>query len=122
MKTQTEFDVQDGRACSAEVILSQIGKHTLWAVLNGDPQALSNAYEEEDAQYEGERYEYGVTLPLSYDRNLVVILDFSDTYSVYRTRQIMKGENKGKVIVEACTDDIYCENLSDVVYDLSCWK
>jgi hypothetical protein len=122
MKTQTEFDVQDGRACSAKVILSQIGRHTLWAVLNGNPQALSNAYESEDAQYEGERYDYGVTLPLSYDRNLVVILDFSDTYSVYRTRQIMKGENKGKVIIEAWTDDIYCENLSEVVYDMSCWK
>lgn len=118
----SEYNVQDGRACSAQVVLSQIGKHTLWAILYGEPQALSNAYDDEDAQYEGERYEYGVVLPVSHDRNVVVVLDFSDTYNVYRTRLIRKGEHAGRTVVEAEKQDIYCDALSDVVYEIACWK
>jgi len=111
------YTLTDGRACSAQTIIEQVGVHTMWAISNGIPKPLSNY----DADYD-ENYEYGVLVPLAGSRFIVIILDFSDTYSVYRMRRINKGDRAGENVIEDEKHDIYCDQLSEVVYDISCWE
>ena len=103
----------DGRACSAQTIIGQVGRSTMWAISNGEPKPLSNY----DDEWE-ENYEYGVVIPLAGSRSIVIVLDFSDLYTVYRVRKINKGERAGEEVVEAEKRDIFCDQLSEVVYDL----
>jgi len=114
---ETQQIPTDGRACSASVILQQIGASTLWAITHSPSKALSNY----DSDYE-EHYDYGVLIPVSLSRSVIVILDYSDTYSVYRVRKISKGGRAGTEIIEDQKHDIYCDQLSEIVYDLACWE
>ena len=113
----SNYPLTDGRACSAQTIIEQVGVSTMWAISNGIPKPLANY----DADY-GDTYEYGVMVPLAGSRFITIILDFSDTYSVYRMRRINKGDNAGKTVIEQEAHDIYCDQLSEVVYDISCWE
>jgi hypothetical protein len=114
---ETQEIPTDGRACSASVILQQIGTITLWAITHSPPSALSNY----DSDYD-EHYDYGVIIPVSFARSVIVILDYSDTYSVYRVRQAKKSSGKNERIIEDQKHDIYCDQLSEIVYDLACWE
>ena len=103
---------REGRPCSAMEIVSQIGKMTVLAVSGGRMTALRN--EEGD--------EVGVILPINPTRRVEVVLDFMDTYTVRRVRYLNKGQFAGKEVVEFEREDIYCDELYDVVYTASCWK
>jgi hypothetical protein len=55
-------------------------------------------------------------------RAVEVILDWDDTYTVSRNRMITKGKNAGTVVTEKSSSGIYCDQLSEIVWDASCWK
>jgi len=64
----------------------------------------------------------GVILDCGNSRLVEVVLDWNDTYSVRRLRQFNKGARRGEFITEFETSDVYCTELSNVVYGAGCWK
>ena len=107
--------VREGRPCGHEgaaEILQQIGKMNILAVSGGRVGLLENA--------EGEKV--GVFLPITHDRRVEVILTVMDTYRVIRSRHIVKGSSAGAEVIEAETNDIYCDEVGEAVYQASCWK
>jgi hypothetical protein len=103
---------REGRPCSAMEIASQIGKMNVLAVSGGRLTALRDA--------EGE--EVGLILPITSDRRVEVVLDWSDTYTVRRVRYITKGKDAGNEVVEFEKSDIYCDEVGEMTYTASCWK
>lgn len=104
--------VRDGRPCDPAVIKEQIGKWGILAVSGGRTADLENK--------EGETV--GIILPITSTRRLEVILDYNDTYIVRRIRYILKGKDAHTEVVEAEQSEIYCDQLAEVVLDLSTWK
>lgn len=103
---------QDMRPCDASEVVRQVGTMTTLAVSGGRVVALNNE--------EGENV--GVLLPCGESRAVEVVLDWMDLYTVRRVRLVTKGANRGSVVVEAESRDIYCDQLAEVVYRASCWK
>lgn len=104
----------EGRPCDADTIISQIGKMTKLAVSGG---RWLRVYNGSDSQKD----EVGVLLPIRNGRAVEVVLNFLDLYTVRRVRLVTRGENRGEVVVEAESDNIYCDSLDSEVYRLSCW-
>ena len=102
----------DARPCDATVIASQIGKWNIFAVSGGRMFAIKNI--------DGDTV--GLRLPIDGTRRVDVVLDWMDTYTVRRVRRVVRGANKGQDIVEAEQSDVYCDEVGETVYQLSCWK
>jgi hypothetical protein len=103
---------QEFRPCDPNEIISQIGKMNLLAVSGGRSVAVQNAGGEN----------VGVLLPCGESRAVEVVLGWLDIYAVRRVRLVTKGANRGTVVVEASHDDVFADELGEVVYSLSCWK
>lgn len=107
--------VREGRPCGHEgaaEIMQQIGKMNILAVSGGRVGLLEDA--------EGDKV--GIFLPVTHDRRVEVILTVMDTYRVIRSRHILKGENAGTEVIEAESEDVYCDEVGEAVYQASCWK
>jgi len=103
---------QDARPCDADEIVRQMGRMTTFAVSGGRVVAINN----------GDGETVGVLLPCGESRAVEVVLGWLDLYIVRRVRLVTKGQNRGTVIVEASREEVYCDELSEVVYSMSCWK
>lgn len=103
---------QDFRPCDTGETVAQIGRMTTLAVSGGRVVNLRNDGGET----------VGVLLPCGESRAVEVVLDWMDTYTVRRVRLVTKGASRGSVVVEASTEGVYCDQLSEVVYRASCWK
>jgi len=104
--------IREGRYCDATTILRQIGGTTVMAVTGGRYGVIRDS----------EKEVIGVQLICSANRTVEVTLSFMDTYTVRRYRTVVRGERRGDDIVEYEANDIYCDQLSDVVYTAGCWK
>lgn len=104
--------VRDGRPCDTAEVMNQIGKMVVLAVSGGRMANLKDK--------EGETV--GVILPITSTRRIEVVLDYSDTYIVRRIRYIQTGKLAHTEQVEAELNNIYCDQLAEVVLNLSTWK
>ena len=104
--------VRDGRPCDTSEVMNQIGKMVVLAVSGGRMACLEDK--------EGETV--GVILPITSTRRIEVVLDYSDTYIVKRIRYIQTGKMAHTEVVEEEKSHIYCDQLAEVVLDLSTWK
>lgn len=102
-----------GRSCDADTVAQQIGRMTILGITGG--KRLGTIHNEKNEPI-------GVILICGANRAVEVILDLNDTYTVQRIRRITSGANKGEIVVEEATSDIYCEELNNVVWKTSCWK
>jgi hypothetical protein len=99
---------REGRPCDGQVILSQIGKMTVLGVCGGRVIALKNS--------EGDHV--GVALFVTTKRRIEVILNFLDVYDVVR----IYTADDGTETVEAEYNEIYCDQLEQVVWQASVWE
>lgn len=105
---------RDCRSADVKQILGQIGGSTVLAVAGGLQRIYFITNKEGD--------HCGVILDCGNNRLVEVVLDWDDTYSVRRLRQFNKGVRRGEFITEFETEDVYCTELSNVVYKAGCWK
>jgi hypothetical protein len=70
---------------------------------------------------DSDTYPIGVSLPVAQGRSVEVTLDWDDTYRVRRVRR-GAGRLKGSEFIEAELTGIYCEEVGEVAYGMSCWK
>jgi len=92
--------------------MNQIGKMVVFAVSGGRMANLRDK--------EGDTV--GVVLPITSTRRIEVVLDYSDTYTVKRIRYIQTGKLAHTEQVEAEQNYVYCDQLAEVVLNLSTWK
>ena len=104
--------VRDGRPCDTAEVMNQIGKMVVLAVSGGRMANLRDK--------EGDTV--GVILPITSTRRIEVVLDYNDTYTVKRIRYIQTGKLANTEVVEAEYDNTYCDQLAEVVLNLSTWK
>lgn len=105
---------REQRYADRDVIISQIGLTTLMACAGG----MKNVHTVRNT--EGEPC--GVLLWLGTGRATEVVLDYDDTYSLRRYRIITRGKDDGQIVTESEFSNVYCDQLSDLVYEISCWK
>lgn len=103
---------QDYRPCNTAEIMAQIGTMNVLAVSGGRAVNIRN----EDGET------VGVLLPCGESRAVEVVLDWLDLYTVRRVRLVNKGAERGTVVIEATSEEVYCDQLAEVVYRASCWK
>ena len=89
------------RACNADELLRQIGIGNLLAVSGGRVQALGD----------------GVILPVSHGYSVRVRLLANDTYLVERV-----FTRSGVESIKASISGVYCEQVGEAVYRMSCWR
>lgn len=104
--------IREGRPCDPQEIKNQIGMMTMLGVSGGRVAYLKD--EQGDT--------VGLLLPITHDRRIEVVLDFSDTYTVSRIRFVKRGKDANTEVVEARTPMVYCDQLAEIVLDLSAWK
>ena len=102
----------EGRTCSVSDIIAQVGVMNILAISGGPKQAIYNA--------DGEPV--GLRLPMGRGRRVDIVLDWSDTYTVRRVRQITRGAQRGSVVVEYERADVYCDEVGEIAYWASCWR
>jgi hypothetical protein len=105
----------EARPCDATEIIRQIGGMTLLGVSGGRWFRIYNGQN-------SKADEVGVFLPCGRSRGVEVVLNFLDVYEVRRVRMVTRGANLGDIIVEAEATNVYCDEVSEVVYRMSCWK
>ncbi len=105
---------RDCREADIKQVLAQIGASTICATAGSMRRVykVTNIY----GEY------CGVILYLGGSRFIEIVLDWDDTYSVRRLRQINRGSNKGGFIVEYQVSGIYCDQVSEITYKAGCWK
>ncbi len=104
--------VRDGRPCDTSEVMNQIGKMVVLAVSGGRMANLQDK--------EGDTV--GVILPITSTRRIEIVLDYNDTYTVKRIRYIQTGKLANTETVEAEQSYIFCDQLAEVVLNLSTWK
>lgn len=103
---------REGRPCDTGEVIAQMGKMTFLAVCGGKWAKV----------YDSGKETVGVLMFCGESRAVEVVLDPWDTYTVRRVRLVNRGELKGSIVVESEVSDVYCDNLTEVVYSASCWK
>ena len=103
----------NGRPCDHRVIAQQVGIMTVLAVSGGKAFPI---YSDESNDT------VGLRLPIDGTRRVDVILDWSDTYTVRRVRTITSGPKRGTDVIEFERSDVFCDEVSSIAYDASCWK
>jgi len=104
--------IRQGRECSPRTLLQQIGHMNVLAISGGRWGAIRT----------DEGYPIGVVLPSSTNRVVEITLGGSDTYTVRRYRQIVKGERRGDDVLEFDSAGVYCEEIGEVAYRASVWQ
>jgi len=104
--------IRQGRECSPRTLLQQIGAGNVLAISGGRWGAIRTAA----------GYPIGVVLPSSTNRVVEITLGGSDTYTVRRYRQIVKGASRGEDVLEFESVGVYCEEIGEVAYTAHCWQ
>lgn len=104
--------ITEGRYCDPATLIRQIGGMTVMAMSGG----LWGAIRDKD------REPIGVAFPCGGNRYVAITLAFSDTYTVRRYRRIVRGSQKGQEELELELTDVYCDEISEVAYQASCWR
>ena len=104
--------IREGRYCDPKVIRDQIGLMTVLAISGGKWSSIRDSHGEA----------IGISMPCGTNRTVEVTLAFSDTYTVRRYRQVVRGERRGDDILEYEAQDVYCDQISNVAYTASSWK
>ena len=104
--------IRQGRECDPKILLRQIGTMNVLGISGGRWGAIRTA----------EGYPIGVVLPSSTNRVVEITLGGSDTYTVRRYRQIVKGERRGDDVLEFDSVGVYCEDIAEVAYRASIWQ
>ena len=112
LRLATSRQGQDMRPCDTGELLRQVGKMTTLAVSGGRAVSICNEGGET----------VGVLFPCGESRAVEVLLGWLDLYTVRRVRLVTKGQHRGTVTVETETEGVFCDELSEVVYQASCWK
>lgn len=105
---------RDQRSADPQTIVDQIGKMTIMACAG----TMKHVHQIRNNENEP----CGIIMWLGTNRACEVVLDWNDTYSVRRYRIVVGGRNAGTIVTEAEYSEIYCDQLSDIVYTASCWK
>lgn len=104
--------LNEGCGCDIEELKSQIGLRTIYAISGG--------------RYAIHRDKLGKPIGLLFktatNRFIVIVYHWNDTYSVHRYRRVVKGANRGQFVVEFEQYDVYCDQISEVAYEASCFK
>lgn len=104
---------REGRTADPDTVLAQIGALTVFGVSGGRVIVIRDKNDNEPI---------GVLLPCGPGRAVEVVLNFLDLYDVRRVRIVSSGKNAGDVVVESETTDLYFDQLSEAVYQASCWR
>ncbi len=102
----------NARPCNAQEIAQQVGKWNIMAISGGRAHAITN--------HNGETV--GISLPVNGTRRVDIVLDWNDTYIVRRVRKVVRGAERGNEIIEDDAYGIYCDEVGETAYRLSCWK
>ena len=106
------LETVNARPCDTSELLAQIGRMNVFAISGGRVTRIYNDGMET----------VGVRLPISSGRRVDVVLDWTDTYIVRRVRRVTRGANRGQDVIEAEQSSVYCDEVGEVAYQLSCWK
>jgi hypothetical protein len=107
---------REGRELHPLILLKQIGGMNLLAISGGRKSVIF--YTDLDS----DTYPIGVALPVAQGRSVEVTLDWNDTYRVRRIRKVTNGAKRGSEVIEAEQTEVYCEEVGEVAYSMSCWK
>ncbi|NBR35877.1 MAG: hypothetical protein EBT80_00550 [Chitinophagales bacterium] len=105
---------RDQRSCNPNTIVDQTGKMTIFACAG----STKNVHVVRNKQNES----CGIIMWLGTNRATEIVLDWDDTYTLRRYRIIVSGKNAGAIITEAEINGVYCDQLTELVYSISCWK
>jgi len=108
------YQNRDGRPCDNRQILLQIGAPTVLGITGSIHRIFGVTNKDKET--------CGVILWMGNCRAVEVILDWDDTYTVSRNRIVAKGKNAGTIVTEKSSSGIYCDQLSEVVWAMSCWR
>ena len=108
--------LREGRELSLQILLQQIGAGNILAISGGRKSVIFYTCED------GDTYPIGVALPVAQGRSVEVTLDWNDTYRVRRIRKVTNGAKRGSEVVEAEQTEVYCDEVGEVAYSMSCWK
>ena len=98
------------RPCDTRTLRAQIGRMNVLAISGG--RSTAHTATDSDGTFVD-----GVVLPVRYGYAVVVTLAANDTYTVQRT-----FTRSGVTTVKAERADVYCDQVGDVAYELSCWN
>lgn len=104
--------IRNGRECDPVTLLRQIGGMNVRAISGGRWDTINTC----------EGIPIGVVLPSSTNRVVEITLGGSDTYTVRRYRQIVRGERRGEDILEYEMNDVYCEQIGEIAFRASCFQ
>lgn len=107
---------REGRELSPVILLQQIGAMNFLAISGGRKSVIFHT------DLDGDTYPIGVALPVAQGRSVEVTLDWDDTYRVRRVRKVASGAKRGSEVIEAEQTGVYCDEVGDVAYSVSCWK
>jgi len=120
MATLTELKLmnariqQEGRECSPETLIAQMGRMNLFAISGGKFAVI---HDKQDS------VPCGIIMPCGGNRAVEIVLNWMDLYTVRRVRYITAGANKGDVVVEQELGEmVYCTEVGEVAYQASCWN
>ena len=106
METATALDT---RPADPQVIIDQIGRMTVMAISGGRAEVVMSETEFP--------YRDGLRLPVSNGYRVEIRLMANDTYNV---RRIFRRGSKEWVKAE--WTEVYCDQVSDVAYEASCFR
>jgi hypothetical protein len=105
---------QEGRECSPQTLIAQMGRMNLFAISGGKWAQIVDAQDDVPC---------GLIMPCGGNRAVEVVLNWMDLYTVRRVRYITSGANKGDVVVEETLGEmVYCTEVGEVAYRASCWN
>ena len=112
-----ETITREGRELSPVTLLHQIGAMNFLAISGGRKSVI---FDHSDTEYGS--FPIGVALPVAQGRSVEVTLDWDDTYRVRRVRKVTTGAKRGSEVIEAEQTGVYCDEVGNVAYSMSCWK
>lgn len=107
METTTNTET---RPADTATIVAQVGRMNVLAISGGRIEATYGTYN-------GESFVDGIRLPVRYGYAVEVRLAANDTYIVRRT-----FTRSGSVSVKEERTEVYCDEVGDAAYTVSCWN
>lgn len=101
-----------GREVHPQTLIEQIGLPTVLAISGGKVGQITD----EDG------YPIGIVMPCGTNREVEVVLNFMDLYTVRRYRRIVAGERRGEDVLEFEEDMIYCDEVAGSAWRASIWR
>lgn len=104
--------IRIGREVSRQTLIQQIGLPTILAISGGRVGEI----------LDGDGLPIGIVMPCGTNREVEIVLNFMDLYTVRRYRRIVKGERRGEDELEFEEDMIYCDQVSESAWRASLWN